>query len=128
MDDDAFEWFALPVAALTLYDDPYRSLGDEGCDIEGLRAEVLRDGGIRNPIAVGKSLAEVTERDNHSAYSFNGNHRLAVARELGFPEMLCEHSWADDAEPLTRAEIEALGGRVLPGPSLDSQSAGPGPL
>ncbi len=104
---------------------PYRSLGDEGTDVDGLKAQVLRDGGIREAVAVGKSMAEVAERDNHEALTFNGNHRLAVARDLGIPELLCEHSWADDAEPLTRAEIEALGGRVLAGPSLGVEAPAP---
>lgn len=111
--DEDFDRFLLPVPALAFYDDPYRGAGDEGYDMARLRAEVEADGGIRNPLAVGKSATDVRERDDHQARAYDGNHRLAVAKELGLVEILCEHAWADDAVPLTRAEIEALGGRVL---------------
>ena len=112
-----FDLFYLPVAALNFFDDPYLSLGDDGYDVATLKDEVMRDGGIEQPVAVGKSATDVRERGDHSACTFNGNHRLAVARELGIAEMQCEHSWADDAVPLTRCEIEALGGRIVEMPA-----------
>jgi hypothetical protein len=121
-EEDAFDGlFYLPVAGLKFYDDPYDGYGDDGYDVESLKEEVIRDGGILQPIAVGMSDHDMREKGDKSICAYNGNHRLAVAKELGYAEMLCENSYADDAVPLTWTEIEALGGRAY----VESPAPGP---
>jgi len=112
-DDGDIDRFYLPVPVLNLYDDPGRSLGDEGWDLARLRDDVVRRGGILEPVAVGMSMHDLDASGDRSVNAYNGNHRLWVARELGYAEILCENSDADDAVPLSRAEVEALGGRVV---------------
>lgn len=60
-------------------------------------------------IQVGLSIHEGSTQ----VYVFNGNHRLAVARELNIPMMICDASDADDAEPLTIEQIVKLGGKFI---------------
>lgn len=102
--------FYLPVHAIHFYDDPYAGLGDEGYDVETLKDEIARTGHVIYTIQVGKRR---DAQDGLMVYAFNGNHRLAAARELRLKEIICENSGADDAKPLTVAEILSLGGRFL---------------
>lgn len=101
--------FYLPVSVIAFYDDPYAGVGDDGYDIDTLKAEIERDGGVIYSIQVGKSAAS----NDGKVYVFNGNHRLAACKELGIPEIICENAGYDDAVPLTVDEILALGGRFL---------------
>lgn len=101
--------FYLPVSVIHFYDDPYSGLGDEGYDVETLKDEISRTGQVTYCIQVGKRRGQ----DNPMVYSFNGNHRLAAAKELRLKEIICENSGADDAKPLTVAEILNFGGRFL---------------
>lgn len=102
--------FYLPVNAIHFYDDPYAGLGDEGYDVETLKDEITRAGHVIYTIQVGKRR---DAQDSLKVYAFNGNHRLAAARELRLKEIICENSGADDAKPLTVAEILSLGGHFL---------------
>lgn len=109
----SFQPFYLPVPAVKIYDDPYSGEGDDGWTVKALKAEVERDGEILQCIQVGKSRHEMQKGD-HSVYAFNGNHRLAVAKELNLAEIISENaSGMDDAQPLTIEEIVQLGGRFI---------------
>jgi hypothetical protein len=108
-----FHPFYLPPSAIKFYDDPYSGAGDDGYTVADLKAEVEEDGEILYCIQVGKSRLEMPKGD-HSIFAFNGNHRLAVAKELNLPEIICENaSGMDDAYPLSIEEIVQLGGRLL---------------
>lgn len=101
--------FYLPVNAISFYDDPYVGLGDEGYDVETLKDEIARAGEVIYAIQVGKSH----HQHDLKVYAFNGNHRLAAAKELRLKEIICENAGVDDAQPLTVKEILNLGGRFL---------------
>jgi hypothetical protein len=103
--------FYLPAAKVSFYDDPYEGVGDDGYTVEELKAEIAKDG-QEQPIEVGYSLHDMAHRNDHGINAFNGNHRLAAIKELGIPMVMCENSEADDADPLTRADILALGGKL----------------
>ncbi len=104
--------FHLPVDKIAYYDDPSTGLGDDGWDVAGLIEAIGRDG-QRMEIAVGRSLWSLAHDGDDGVAAFNGNHRLAACRALGLTTILCSHSDADDADPLTRADILELGGQLV---------------
>lgn len=101
--------FWLPTEAIEFYDPPEPGAGDDGWSDAELEASIAKDG-IQNSLSVGKSKHDMALH-NHRVFAFNGNHRLGFARKLGLPYVPCCNSDADDAVPLSREEIEALGGR-----------------
>lgn len=103
--------FWLPTAILDYYDDPEGTRGDDGYTVPELVDAIGREG-QQMEIFVGFSVAEIEQRQNYQVCVFNGNHRLAACRQLGAKEMLCDNSPAEDAEPLTLAQITKLGGRL----------------
>jgi hypothetical protein len=103
--------FYLPVDKISFYDDPYRGEGDEGYDVEELKAAIAKKG-FRSVIQVGRSLHDMALNGDYGVCVFNGNHRLAACKELGITEIQCENSEADDSDPLTKQDILDFGGRV----------------
>lgn len=104
--------FYLPVSKIMFYDDPYLGLGDEGWNVEELKADIAKNG-IEMDIWVGRSVHDMEHNSSNAICCFNGNHRLAAAKELGIEMIMCSNSDADDADPLTIAEIQAMGGRLI---------------
>ena len=102
--------FWLPPDSILFYDDPQHSPGDENWTMESLSQQVSQDGEILSPLQIGRSAWALEHESDVSVFAFNGNHRLAVAKDLGLPWIPCEASAAEDAVPLTRADILALGG------------------
>lgn len=104
--------FYLPTTAVEFYDDPSDGVGDEGWSLDELTDQIRKDGEIQMDIQVGRSVVDLMSRGDDRVFAFNGNHRLGSAKLLKMPFVPCENSDADDADPLTKQDIIALGGRL----------------
>jgi hypothetical protein len=107
--------FYLPTAVLDYYDEPSTDptdpgyTGEQGWTLAQLRESIAVEG-LREPLAVGRSVADVERFGSENVLAFNGNHRLAVAREAELAMVPAVNSGAEDALPLTVDEIVGLGG------------------
>lgn len=112
--------YYLPTSHIEHYDPPSEDpghpsyTGQGGFTLADLRPDIKKNG-ITEPLLVAKSRHEVEHSGSDTVYAFDGNHRLAVAKEQGITHVPCLDAEShlpgnEDAVGLTRDEVRGRGG------------------